>query len=242
MLPKGPVWTNAGVPSNVWIRFGFRESCNKTAIDPAQCRSSARTGSPVQVYPTMIWPRRRLRSAEPNVNATITIISRPRWSQIACGGPCHHLDFQAGHSEEHDRWRWSLEPGHADRVYVESVPMEEVIIYEGRQQIVGGSHRMRIAGQMEIDLFHRCNLGSSTTRSLHLSCRRPVPRMADGAWRQHGDPCGRVPMVSPMESLSSLRLREWDWLRSWECNGQRDDRLVDEEPLRGSWLWSLYAE
>jgi len=43
--------------------------------------------------------------------------------------------------------------------------MEEVIIYEGRQQIVGGSHRMRIAGQMEIDLFHRRNLGSSTTPS-----------------------------------------------------------------------------
>ena len=46
MLPNGPQWTRAGVPSRVCIRLGLMASLRMTVIEPATPRSSAVTGVP----------------------------------------------------------------------------------------------------------------------------------------------------------------------------------------------------
>ena len=46
MLPNGPQWTSAGVPSRVCMRLGLMASFRMTVIEPATPRSSAVIGVP----------------------------------------------------------------------------------------------------------------------------------------------------------------------------------------------------
>lgn len=43
--------------------------------------------------------------------------------------------------------------------------MEHVVINEGRQQIVAGANRVRVARQMQIDILHGDNLSPTTPRA-----------------------------------------------------------------------------
>ena len=63
MFPKGPPWTNAGVPSIVWTRFGLIAFFRRTAIAPTALRSDAVTGSPFELKPTIMRPSLALSSA-----------------------------------------------------------------------------------------------------------------------------------------------------------------------------------
>src|SRR5438552_560514 len=51
MLPHGPPWMKAGLPSSVWTRFGAIASLSTTAIAPAAFRSAARTALHAEARP-----------------------------------------------------------------------------------------------------------------------------------------------------------------------------------------------
>ena len=85
MLANGPQWTKAGWPSSVCTRFGLIVSFSSTVIAPAARSCSAVTGSPSNVEPTVIAPRRARRSCRSRATATIAItseaavMSKPVW-------------------------------------------------------------------------------------------------------------------------------------------------------------------
>lgn len=54
--------------------------------------------------------------------------------------------------------------------------MKQMIIEERREQIVTGSHRMGIPGQMKVDVFHRGELGMSSTGSSSLCPKHRAER------------------------------------------------------------------
>ncbi len=75
IFANGPPCTIAGVCSSVWIRFGFTASFNSAAIAPAAFKSPAVTGSPPNVYATIMLERRRFKSAISSARQRIAIIS-----------------------------------------------------------------------------------------------------------------------------------------------------------------------
>ena len=75
MLAKGPQCTIAGRPSSVWTRFGLIVSASRAAIEPAAPSPSAVTGSPSNVDPTVMAPRRSRRSSTLVDIATTAITS-----------------------------------------------------------------------------------------------------------------------------------------------------------------------
>ncbi len=64
MLANGAPCIRHGWPSSVWIRFGLIASFSTVVIAPAQRMSSAVTGLPSYVWPIVIEPSRRRRSAQ----------------------------------------------------------------------------------------------------------------------------------------------------------------------------------
>ena len=75
MLPNGPAWMIAGVPSRVCTRLGLMASRSSTAIAPAACRSSAVTGRPSRAWPTTMRPSRTRRSFSEVQSASTAITS-----------------------------------------------------------------------------------------------------------------------------------------------------------------------
>ena len=74
--------------------------------------------------------------------------------------------------------------------------MEQVIVKEGGQQVVTGSHRMGIPGQMKVDILHRKDLSTPPTRtaSLHPKYRteRGLPERKRGAMPKSREPHGQA--------------------------------------------------
>jgi hypothetical protein len=54
------------------------------------------------------------------------------------------------------------------RVEIERIAPIELIVEERREQVVRRTNRMEIAGEMEIDLLHRHDLGIAATRGAAL--------------------------------------------------------------------------
>ena len=75
MFANGPQCRSAGCPSSVCTRFGLIASFSSTVIAPAALRSSAVTGSPSRVRPTVMRPSRSRRSNRSRATATIAITS-----------------------------------------------------------------------------------------------------------------------------------------------------------------------
>ena len=75
MLANGPQWMNVGCPSSVCTRFGISACLSSTVIAPAARSCSAVTGSPSNVYATVIAPSRFRRSWRSRATATIAITS-----------------------------------------------------------------------------------------------------------------------------------------------------------------------
>ena len=74
MFANGPQWTNAGLPSSVWTRFGFSASFEQHRHRAGRAEPVGRDGL-LRVAPTVIAPSRRRRSARSRDMATIAIVS-----------------------------------------------------------------------------------------------------------------------------------------------------------------------
>ena len=75
MLAKGPPWMNAGVPPSVCTRLGCSASRMRTVIALSAPMSRQRTGSRARVYPMMMLPSRRFRSARSRARQKIAMTS-----------------------------------------------------------------------------------------------------------------------------------------------------------------------
>ena len=75
MFANGPPWTNAGVPSRDWTRFGSRASLRIAAIEPVTPISFASTGRPSSAKPTTMRSIRARRSARDVARQRIAITS-----------------------------------------------------------------------------------------------------------------------------------------------------------------------
>jgi hypothetical protein len=75
-------------------------------------------------------------------------------------------------------------PGDPSRVESQRVAVVQVIVDEGGQEIVGSRHRVKIAGEVQIDVFHRHDLGVAPAGGPALDPEaRAQGRLAD---RDHG--------------------------------------------------------
>ena len=75
-------------------------------------------------------------------------------------------------------------PGDAARIGVERVALREMIVEHRRQEIVGRGDRVKVAGEVEVDVLHRDHLRVAAARcpSLHAE-HRPHARLAHA---EHG--------------------------------------------------------
>ena len=161
ILANGPPWMKAGLFSSVCTRFGASASFNSAAIEPAADRSFAVTAFLPRVGPIWIWPKTALQIGE---------IARETEDRHDFGG---HRDVEAGLARiavgraaerSHDRTKRPVvhvdgaPPGDAPRVDVERVAPIDVIVDHSGEQIIGGADRVKIAGEMQIDVLHRHHL------------------------------------------------------------------------------------
>ncbi len=64
-------------------------------------------------------------------------------------------------------------PGNLVEVNIERVAAHQAIVDHGGQQIIGGAHRVNVASQMQVERFHRDNLGiaAACRAALNAKCR-----------------------------------------------------------------------
>ena len=162
MFAKGPPCTNAGVCSSVWTRFGASASRRIAAIAPCALRSRARTGVRSRVYATTISPEPLLevgevgREAEDrhhlaghdDVEAVLAGIAVGRTAE-----PDHGVAQRAVVDVEH------APPGHAAHVDAERVAVVHVVVEERREQVRRDPDRREVPGEVQVDVFHRHDLG-----------------------------------------------------------------------------------
>ena len=167
MLAKGPPWTKAGVPSKVCTRFGLRASRSSTVSAPATFSSPAAMNVPSARSPTIIRARRALRSARSEARQSTamiseaTVISKPDSRGTPCAGPPRPMhDVAQGPVVHVDH----ALPGHPPDVEAEGVALEDVVVEHGGQQTVCGGHGVKVAGEVEVDLLHRHDLGVAAAR------------------------------------------------------------------------------
>jgi hypothetical protein len=79
---------------------------------------------------------------------------------------------------------YHMTPHHAPPVEPQFVAPVEVVVDQRREQIVGRGDGVQVAGKMQVDIFHRHDLGVAAARraALHAECR-PQARLAQAEHR-----------------------------------------------------------
>ena len=97
-------------------------------------------------------------------------------------------------------------PGDAARVEAERVAPVEVVVHQRREQVVGARDGVEVAGEVEVDLLHRRDLGTAAAggAALHAEAGPEAPlaqadhrlaaerRLAQAHHRPRADPAQRV--------------------------------------------------
>ena len=169
MLPKGPAWTSTGVFSRVWRRFGLMASRMITVMAPA-ARSSlgghrlAAAGVADHDPPQSLAhvpQRRRQGEHRHDLGRGGDVEAGLAGHPVLGGAEAHHQVAQGPVVDvEHPA------PRHLVDVDPELVPVMEVVVDHGRQQVVGGGHGVHVAGEMEVERLERARPG----------CTRRPPR------------------------------------------------------------------
>ena len=210
MFANGPVWTIAGAPSRVWIRFGLIASLRSTAIEPAAPTSSAVTGLPSWSRATVMWPSRARRSArsraaaqdrhrlggrrDVEAGAADAAAGRPQAGVDAPERPVVHVE--------------AAPPGDRGRVDAELVAVEDVGVDQRGEQVRGGGDRVDVAGEVEIQVLHRRDLRPAGARAATLDPEDGAHRrLAEADHARHGR-CGRGRRRGRSPSSSSPRPAE----------------------------------
>ena len=162
MLANGPAWMKAGPPSSVWTRFGLIASRSSTVIAPATLSSSSVTGCTLEVL-----GHDHAAQARPQV---VDVRGEGQdGHHFRRGGDVPlrlaHAGFLAK-PDFHPPQRAIVDVDHArpadrGRIDANGVAAEEVVVEEGRGQVVGRGDGVQVAGEVDVDLFHRQDLAEA---------------------------------------------------------------------------------
>ena len=146
--------------------------------------------------PTMILPSRRFRSLRSLARQKIamtseaTTMSNPSSRGKPLATPPSEIDDRAQCPVVHVE---AAPPGDAALVDAELVAPIDVVVDHRRQQVVGGADRVEIAGEMEVDVLHRHDLGIAAAGGAALHAEAgPEARLAQADDRLLADMVQRV--------------------------------------------------
>ena len=91
--------------------------------------------------------------------------------------------------------------GDGPHVQPQRVPRVDVVVRQGRQQVVGRGQRVHVAGEVQVDVLHRDHLRVSRRPSPRPSCRRPAPAKAPARRQWPSRRACTAPAASPMVTV-----------------------------------------
>ena len=212
MFANGPQCIRHGWPSSVWIRFGLIASLSSTAIAPAAPRSSAVIGLP---------PSNELRDgdpAEPRAQVLQVLRDREdrhhlggggdveaRLARVAVGAPAHADRDAAQRAVVHVE---RAPPADAQLVDLVQVAVQDRRVEHRREQVVGGADRVDVAGEVEVEVLHRHDLGHAAAGGAALDAEHgPERRLAQAGDRPLADVAEALREPDERRRLALARLR-----------------------------------
>ena len=131
-----------------------------------------------------------------------------RLARIAVGDPTERTDDLAQRAVVHVH---HAPPGDAARVDAERVAPIDVIVDQRRQQIVRRGDGVEVAGEMQVDVFHRHDLGIAAAGGAALHAEgRTERRLAQAEHRLLADVIERVGQADRRRGLALARRRRGD--------------------------------
>ena len=207
ILANGPPWISAGEPPSVCTRFGSTASASSAAIAPAASTSPAVTAWPAALRPTTMRPEprdevgravgeaqhRHHLARHGDVEAAVTrraVNAAAESDDDAAQGAVVHVDHPP--------------PRHAPRVEPRSAAPVELIVDDRREQIMRRRDCVEVAGEMQVDPFHRHDLRvAAAGRAALAPEHRPQRRLAE---RDDGAPPDAVERVAQPDRRRRLAL------------------------------------
>ena len=108
-------------------------------------------------------------------------------------------------------------PGHTARIDVERVALVDVVVNERGQRVVGTGDRVEIAGEVQVDLFHRDHLGVTAAGGAALDAHHGAERRLTQG--HHGVLAQLRQRVRQTDQRSGLALAR----RGWRNTGDHDE-------------------
>ena len=197
MLPNGPPCTSAGPPSRVCTRLGRIASLSSRVIAPAALRSAGghrllvageADDDPAETAARgRRDPSARQRIAMTSLPGTMTKRSSRVGPPLMPAQPDH--DLAQGAIVHVD----GAGPGDAAGVEAERVAVMEMVVEQRGEQVVRRGDRVKIPGEMQVDLVHRHDLGVAAAgrAALHPE-HRAERRLADADHHLLAQPAERL--------------------------------------------------
>ena len=180
MLPNGPPWTSAGPPSSVCTRLGRIASLSSSVMAPDALSSAAVTGFRSRVSPTMIRPSRASRSVRSVASARIAMISLPgtMTNRSSRTGPAL-MPPRLMTIERSARSFMSMVRGQVIRrgSMPSALPWCRWLSSIADEQVVRRGDGVEVAGEVQVDLVHRHDLGVAAARRAALHAEHRAQRL-----------------------------------------------------------------
>ncbi len=147
-------------------------SLSSAAMEPAAFSSEARMFFFSRVWPTTILPRRFCRSAKFDARQKIamtseaTVMSKPSSREKPFDTPPSEETIERKRAVVHVD---DAAPGDAARVEAERIAPIDMIVDQRGEQIIGCADGVEVAGEVEVDVLHRHDLGvaAASRAALH---------------------------------------------------------------------------
>ena len=245
MLPNGPPWISAGLPSSVCTRFGASALPSNAAIAPCAPRSLACTGRWSRVYAQTMLPSRRLRSLRDvreaedrhhlrrrdDVEAVLARIAVAR-SAEADGQLAQRAIVHVDDALPHD----------APHVDAERVAVMDVVVDQRGEQVVRDGDRVEVAGEMQVDVLHRHDLRVAAARRAALHAEdRPERRLAQAGDGARADAVQRIGQPDGRRRLAFAGRRRADRRHEHELAAARDAVCVASQSSETFALYRPYG-
>ena len=238
MFANGPQCIRHGWPSSVWIRFGLSASLSSTAIAPAAPRSSAVIGgaavegvrdgdgaeAPAQVLQVARDGHDRHHlGGRGDVEAAL--------ARVAVGAAAERDGDLAQGAVVHVH---RAPPADAQGVDVQRVAVQDRGVEHRREQVVGRADRVDVAGEVQVEVLHRHDLGHAAAGGAALDAEHRARATAragtpPGACRSRRGPASGRPASSscPRRPWSaSCRSRTRACRRARRAGGRATPRSI----------------
>ena len=197
MLANGPPWMNAGLFSSVCTRLGISASLSRTVIGPARLEVGRGHRAPLagvaddDLAEALLEVGKVLGEAEDRHHLRGDRDVEAVLAREAVGDAAERADDLAQRAIVHVH---HPAPGDPARVEAELVAPVEVVVDQRGEQVVGGADRVEIAGEVEVDVLHRHDLGVA-------AAGRPALHAEAGAERGLAQ-ADRRALADPVEAVA----------------------------------------